>query len=136
MSNNCIMTQERKNQVDTQPKPVEASSEPCCGDFRELFPSRLMSALSDPNRIALLARLARCGRPCSVGELSECCPTDLSVVSRHLATLRDAGVLETEKRGRQVFYRVRYDSLSTALRSMAEAIEACCPPAEIRATGA
>lgn len=102
----------------------------CCQDLDQLFSPRLLSALSDPNRIALLARLARCGRPCSVSELSECCPTDLSVVSRHLSTLKQAGVLEAEKRGRQVFYQVRYQALSGTLRAMADAVEACCPPPE------
>ncbi|MDH3743565.1 MAG: metalloregulator ArsR/SmtB family transcription factor [Acidobacteriota bacterium] len=102
----------------------------CCEDLDQLFSPQLLSALSDPNRIALLARLARCGRPCSVSELSECCPTDLSVVSRHLSTLKQAGVLEAEKRGRRVFYRVRYEALSATLRAMADAVEACCPPTE------
>ena len=89
--------------------------------------SEIFKALSDPNRVALVARLAAAGREATVSELAACCPTDLSVVSRHLAVLRSAGVLEAEKRGRQVHYRVRYGALSRALRSLADAIEECCP---------
>ena len=102
----------------------------CCEPLDRLFEPDLFKALSDPSRVALLARLAAAGREATVSELAECCPTDLSVVSRHLAMLKAAGVLEAEKRGRQVHYRVRYAALSRALRSMADAIDACCPSGE------
>jgi len=86
----------------------------------------LFRALGDPNRVALLVRLAEIGRPCTVSEAAGCCPTDISVVSRHLAMLRDAGILKAEKRGREVYYSVRYAELVSTLRQMAEAIEGCC----------
>lgn len=91
---------------------------------RELAP--LFRALSDPNRLALLARLAECGRPCSVGELSACCPVDLSTVSRHLAVLREAGVLAAERRGKHIYYSVLAGRLAQALRRVADLIERCC----------
>ena len=99
----------------------------CCSDIENLFPTGFFKALGDPNRIALMARLATCCDSKTVSELSDCCPTDLSVVSRHLATLRDAGIVESEKRGREVFYRLRYDQLAVSLRQMADAIQKCCP---------
>ncbi len=73
-----------------------------------------------------MARLATCCDSKTVSELSDCCPTDLSVVSRHLATLREAGIVESQKRGREVFYRLRYDQVASSLRRMADAIEECC----------
>ena len=87
----------------------------------------LFKALCDPTRMSLLACLAKCGRPCSVGEAAECCAVDLSVVSRHLSMLEQAGVLQAEKRGRAVFYAVRFGHLCHLLRSLADAIEECCP---------
>jgi ArsR family transcriptional regulator len=99
----------------------------CCQDLNELLEPELFKALADPNRIALLARLAQLGEPCTVSAAAGCCPTDLSVVSRHLATLRQAGILEAEKRGREVYYSVRCEALAGVLRAIAEAIEACCP---------
>lgn len=87
----------------------------------------LFRALGDPTRVGLLACLAKCGRYCSVGEVAECCSVDLSVVSRHLKQLEQAGVLESEKQGRSVLYRVRFGELSSALRSLADAIDTCCP---------
>ncbi|MCH7592098.1 MAG: winged helix-turn-helix transcriptional regulator [Planctomycetes bacterium] len=97
----------------------------CC-EIDGLLEPRFFRALCDPSRIALLARLAQCCEPCSVSQLAQCCPTDLSVVSRHLAMLRDAGILSCEKRGKEVFYRVRYDELIKTLRALADGFEACC----------
>lgn len=100
------------------------STERCC-ELEELLEPRLFRALSDPNRLLLLAQLAASPSPRTVGALDACCAVDLSVVSRHLAVLRDAGVVRAEKRGRQVFYSVCCEPLASLLRGMAEALEAC-----------
>ena len=71
--------------------------------------------------------LAESGEPTTVSEVATCCPTDLSVVSRHLAILRDAEILEASRRGREVRYRVRYGELARTLRRLADALESCCP---------
>jgi len=101
-------------------------SKPCC--VAVVLDTKFFRALCDPNRIALLNRLAAGARACCVSELAKCCPTDLSVTSRHLACLRDAGILDAEKCGKEVRYTVRFDQLVRRLRTMADAIEACCPP--------
>jgi ArsR family transcriptional regulator len=87
----------------------------------------LFRALGDPTRVSLLACIAKCGRGCSVSEVAECCSVDFSVVSRHLATLAQAGALEATKEGRIVRYRVRYAELAASLRALADALEACGP---------
>jgi ArsR family transcriptional regulator len=115
----CTVTQMSKHRGARGGRRARAVS-------RALSPE-LFKALSDPNRVALVARLAECGRACTVTEMSACCPVDLSVVSRHLAALRRAGVVEAERRGREVYYSVRAGPLAEALRAMAEAIESCCP---------
>jgi ArsR family transcriptional regulator len=98
----------------------------CCGELADLLSPRFFKALGDPNRIAILQTLAGCCTPMTVGKVAECCPVDVSVVSRHLATLRDAGVLEVRRRGKEVFYSVRFENLAALLRRMADAIDACC----------
>ncbi len=115
-----MMTQIRKRSTRRK-APVR-----CCPGIADLMQPRFFKALCDPSRVALLVRLVNCCRPCGVSELARCCPTDLSVVSRHLATLRDAGILTSEKRGKEVYYSVPYDTLVSTLRAMADAIEACC----------
>lgn len=96
-------------------------------ELEALISPAFFKALSDPNRVTLLAELCERGEPATVSEAAGCCAVDLSVVSRHLATLRDAGLVVADKRGREVFYRVDYPGLSKTLRSIADAIDACCP---------
>ena len=96
------------------------------GPIDDVLNAELFKALGDPTRLTLLACLSKCGRACSVSEVAECCAVDFSVVSRHLSILARAGVLEGSKKGRTVFYRVRYKDLSKSLRSIAKAFEGCC----------
>jgi ArsR family transcriptional regulator len=84
-------------------------------------------ALADPTRAKMLACLMKCGRPCSVTEIAECCSVDFSVVSRHLGLLARAGLVEGEKRGRTVWYSARCSAISDRLRSIATAIDEWCP---------
>ncbi len=91
--------------------------------FASVLSPRFFKALCEPTRIKLLERLAAANEPCSVGRLAECCPVDMSVVSRHLAILRDAGVIESERRGKQVLYRVRARSLAQSLRALADVLD-------------
>jgi ArsR family transcriptional regulator len=117
------MTQVRKRRIPATPKQAAA----CCGPIDELLDPGLFKAIADPTRVSLIACIAKCGRGCSVGEVAECCSVDISVVSRHLALLARAGVLEAKKEGRTVFYRVRYADVCRSLRSLADALEDCCP---------
>ncbi len=100
----------------------------CCGELAQWLSPRLFKALSDPNRVALLARLGESRRDQSVSELARGFQIDMSVVSRHLGILRDAGILEAERRGKEVYYRVRIGAMVASLRGLADALEACCPP--------
>jgi ArsR family transcriptional regulator, arsenate/arsenite/antimonite-responsive transcriptional repressor len=97
------------------------------GRIDDLLDPLLFKALCDPTRASLIACIAKCGRGCSVGEVAECCSVDYSVVSRHLALLAHSGVLSATKEGRTVFYRVRYAELCRTLRSLADALQECCP---------
>lgn len=99
----------------------------CCGGLGRFVPPRLFKALADPTRVGLLVHLAEGGRPLTVGELARAHPVDVSVVSRHLAVLREAGVIECTREGKEVRCRVRTSALVTALRDLADALEACCP---------
>jgi len=115
----------------TQACKQSQPSDRCRDQLSGLLEPDFFKALSDPNRIALLLRLTSLGRAATVSEVAPCCSVDLSVVSRHLATLRQAGILESHKRGREVFHAVRYRQLTTLLRSLADAIEGCCPRAPV-----
>ena len=117
-------------QINTQPprNPKQAAARRAPIDH--LLNPLLFKALCDPTRVALVGCIAKCGRACAVGEIAECCAVDISVVSRHLALLARAGVLEAKKKGRIVSYRLRFADLCQSLRSLADAIEECCPGCE------
>ena len=106
---------------------MTVSDTACCSDLRTLVSPKLFKALADPNRVAILARLAEACGPMTVSEIATCCPVDLSVVSRHVRMLRDAGIVAAEKRGKQLYCSVQYGALVRTLRAIADAIEACCP---------
>jgi ArsR family transcriptional regulator len=92
----------------------------------EVLDSGLFKALADPTRVAVLGALLD-GDEATVSEVAECCPVDFSVVSRHLGVLREAGVVRSEKRGREVRYRPQVTALVDSLRALADSLEACCP---------
>jgi ArsR family transcriptional regulator len=100
----------------------------CRVGLSEVLSPGLFKALCDPNRLQILGWLAERGEPSAVGDVAACCSVDLSVVSRHLAMLRDAGVLEAHKKGRHVLYSVRGYELARLLRNIADCLDACCPP--------
>jgi DNA-binding transcriptional ArsR family regulator len=83
-------------------------------------------ALGDPNRLALLVRLASAHRPLTVTELADCCGVHISGVSRHLAVMREAGLVDCERQGREARYALDLEALTSRLRGLADAIESCC----------
>lgn len=66
---------------------------------------RILKALAHPTRLFLVEELA--SRERCVCELTERIGDDISTVSKHLAVLREAGVVSSERRGQQIFYRLR-----------------------------
>lgn len=65
----------------------------------------VFKALGNPARLKMVDALG-CGELC-VCKLVEVAGLKWATVSRHLAILKQAGVVEDEKRGKQVFYRMR-----------------------------
>ncbi len=99
----------------------------CCSGLKTLLEPKLFKALSDPKRLSLLVRLAEQREACTVGSIAEGSGVDMSVVSRHLGILRDAGVIDCQKRGKEVWCVVQTGIIAKLLRDLADALEACCP---------
>ncbi|MHB1570884.1 MAG: ArsR/SmtB family transcription factor [Solirubrobacteraceae bacterium] len=78
----------------------------------------VFGALADPMRRALLARLAT--RPATATELAEGLPISRQAVVKHLSALAHAGLLDREKRGRDVRYRVTPEPLGDAVSWIAK----------------
>jgi DNA-binding transcriptional ArsR family regulator len=73
------------------------------------FKAEFFKALAHPTRIRILERL-RDGEG-TVGELQRVLGLDQSAVSQQLAVLRRQAIVEAEKRGATVRYRVRDETL-------------------------
>jgi len=67
--------------------------------------AQILKALAHPTRLWLVDKLAA-GEKC-VCELAGNLEIDFSTVSKHLAVLKHAGIVEDEKRGKQVFYHLK-----------------------------
>jgi ArsR family transcriptional regulator len=89
--------------------------------------AKVIKALAHPTRLFMIDQLAHGGERC-VCELTEMVGADMSTVSKHLSLLKEAGILADEKRGSQVFYRLRtqcilgfFDCVESMLAGKAEA---------------
>ncbi|SEA44331.1 ArsR family transcriptional regulator [Desulfuromusa kysingii] len=67
--------------------------------------AKVLKAMAHPSRLFMIEELSK-GERC-VCELTEMIGADISTVSKHLSVLKQAGLVIDEKRGNQVFYRLR-----------------------------
>ena len=75
--------------------------------------STVFKALSDPTRRRVL-HLLRQG-PKSAGELADHFPVSKPTMSAHFAVLREAGLVQSDKHGKTIIYRLRMSVLEEAL---------------------
>jgi ArsR family transcriptional regulator, arsenate/arsenite/antimonite-responsive transcriptional repressor len=61
-------------------------------------------ALADPTRREILRMLR--GRPRTSGEIAARFDSSWPTISRHLAVLRDAGLVRAERRGQEIHYEL------------------------------
>jgi ArsR family transcriptional regulator len=73
----------------------------------------MFRALADPVRLELLARIAARG-PLCVCHLQDDLPYSQSRISKHLGTLRRAGLVTTRREGTWIYYSVDEEALSVA----------------------
>ena len=66
--------------------------------------AQVFKALAHPGRLLMVDELSR-GDRC-VCELAALVGSEMPTVSRHLSLLKNAGIVDDEKRGAQVFYRL------------------------------
>jgi ArsR family transcriptional regulator len=81
---------------------------------------RLLAALADPTRLAIVRQLAAEVETCAC-DFTDCCDVGQPTVSHHLRVLREAGVVTSERRGQWIFYRLApatADRLGAIARSL------------------
>ncbi len=76
---------------------------------------RLLQALADPTRLAILRQLSAEGPVCAC-DFTACCDVTQPTVSHHLKVLREAGWVDGERRGTWIWYTIRPDALERLAR--------------------
>jgi ArsR family transcriptional regulator len=71
--------------------------------------ARIAKALAHPSRLMILEALE--GREVCVCDLTDLIGADQSTVSKHLAVLKQAGLVEDRKDGVMVYYKLRVSCL-------------------------
>ena len=82
----------------------------------------LLAAAADPTRLAILRQLSVDGAVCACN-FTDCCDVGQPTISHHLKVLREAGWVESERRGTWIYYSIR----SEALRRLREIAGALVP---------
>ena len=67
----------------------------------------MIAAIGEPTRMMILYRLAHA--PHHVGQLAEALGVPMVNMSHHLGVMRQSGLLDDEKDGRRVVYKLRPD---------------------------
>jgi DNA-binding transcriptional ArsR family regulator len=81
---------------------------------------RLLTALADPTRLAIVRELAGSTETCAC-DLTSCCDVRQPTVSHHLRVLREAGIVTSERRGQWIYYRLAPE-VSTRLAELARGL--------------
>jgi len=87
--------------------------------------ARVMKAMAHPTRLFIINELSRAEQ--CVADLTKMIGVDVSTVSKHLGVLRVAGLVQDDKRGAKVFYKLRvpcvqnfFSCIETVLEANAE----------------
>lgn len=82
--------------------------------------AKIIKAMAHPTRLFIVDEISR-GERC-VCELRDMVGADMSTVSKHLAILKAAGIVEDDKRGLQVWYRLKMPCILTFFGCVDEVI--------------
>jgi ArsR family transcriptional regulator len=86
-----------------------------------ILQAEVLKTLASPRRLEILHALAT--RPMEVGRLAELLGASQPNVSQHLAVLRNAGIVEAERNGREVRYRLADPDVMVACGLMRSVLE-------------
>ena len=86
-----------------------------------ILQAEVLKTLASPRRLEILHALAR--GPIEVGRLAELIGATQPNASQHLAVLRSAGIVEAERDGREVRYRLADPEVMNACAAMRRVLE-------------
>lgn len=80
--------------------------------------SEMLKVLAHPVRLCIVRGLM--DNQCNVTKMQECLALPQSTVSQHLARLKSAGIIEGERTGLEICYRVVNEQAQKVVRLMCE----------------
>jgi DNA-binding transcriptional ArsR family regulator len=81
--------------------------------------AKVFVAMGDSHRQRILLTFEK-GERLNVGQIAEVSTLSRSAVSHHLKIMREAGVLGSEKIGKEVFFWIKRDALLEALSNVVD----------------
>ena len=110
-----------------KPIPVVRERGECCtlpdiDDGWAEDTSILMKALADRSRLAMIAALWKAAQPVCICDFTAALDLSQPTISHHMAKLKDAGLVESEKRGIWVYYRLRKDLAPATRRLLGQVV--------------
>jgi ArsR family transcriptional regulator len=82
----------------------------------------LMKTLADPTRLTMLASLWKAEAPICICDFTAGLELSQPTISHHMAKLKEAGLVESEKRGIWVYYRLGAQLAPATRRLLAQLI--------------
>ncbi|WP_458776700.1 metalloregulator ArsR/SmtB family transcription factor [Desulforhopalus sp. 52FAK] len=76
----------------------------------------LLKSMSHPSRLMVLCHLM--DREWSVSELNQTVPLSQSALSQHLASLREAGLVQTRRESQIIYYRLYSEAVAAILETL------------------
>jgi ArsR family transcriptional regulator, arsenate/arsenite/antimonite-responsive transcriptional repressor len=83
----------------------------------------LMKALADPTRLTMVAALWKANQPVCICDFTASLELTQPTISHHIAKLREAGLVESEKNGIWIYYRLRRDLGAATRRLLSQLIK-------------
>src|SRR5258708_39580755 len=82
--------------------------------------AELMKALADPTRLTMVASLWKAKEPICICDFTAGLELSQPTISHHMAKLKEIGLVEAEKQGIWVYYRLRADLAPASKRLLAQ----------------
>ncbi len=76
----------------------------------------LLKSMSHPSRLMVLCHLMN--GECPVSELNQAVPLSQSALSQHLASLREAGLVQTRRESQTIHYRLDSEAVSAIVQTL------------------
>jgi len=81
-----------------------------------------MKALADPTRLTMVASLWKAKAPICICDFTASLELSQPTISHHMAKLKEFGLVDSEKQGIWVYYRLRADLAPATRRLLAQLI--------------